>query len=147
MQITPDGATALISVGPMQTVNRGSWRAERYPSVPFGNREVIAISHYTTTMMVIDASDKSILYLGIGRGSRSDQGTMNRLFQALNMAHSHYYTRKGGTAEIVDPRTDKRVPRHVRKVNEVCGGEIFKKWQNNMFMSESERQAVYSCYR
>ena len=141
--LTRDGADALINVPPMGTVKRSSWKAERYHSMPFGDRDVIAIHRYGTLMLVIDAEDKTILRMTTGIGSVTDQHSMNRIFQSLGVAHMHYFTRKGGTAEIVDPRVDKRVPRYLRRINEVCGTDTFKRWMNGHNLSESEHQALY----
>lgn len=54
-----------------------------------------SIYHYGTWMMGI-RPDGTIDYTSVGNGSVSDQGMMNRLFQALGS--ELYYSRKGGAS-------------------------------------------------
>lgn len=75
---------------------------------------VCRLYHYSTCMLVWnlhDPCDPEVLDYSLGWGSVSDQGGMNRAFEALGIPR--YFSRKGG-AEIVE--TDHDNAQEIRRV-------------------------------
>lgn len=93
----------------------GTWRVERSTiTTPGSDREVqvATLYHYSTPMLrwqVDNPGCRSILTMGTGWGSVSDQSGMNTAFRILSLP---YLFRRAGGAAIV--RSDAPVPPYSR---------------------------------
>lgn len=76
--------------------SRRAWTVER-------TANTVELYHYSTLMLVWNPSnprDESVLYYGIGHGSKSDQGGMNTAFRTLRLPLRFDRDRKGGGPRI-----------------------------------------------
>jgi hypothetical protein len=107
---------------PGKMVCAGNWRSLCHTDDD--GRKIVTVYHYATEMIQFYArpkhpdfpvAERFISHVDLGHGSKSDQDGMNRIFRKLGL--SWYYSRKGGSAQIIDLLQDPEstaLPKYLR---------------------------------
>jgi hypothetical protein len=148
-RVTDEGIRQIVSVPVNETTRRGMLTSQAYVSM--GDNDVhVQVWYYNTLMLRFRRAKngrKVITYLSTGYGSKHDQDNMNALFRILGVADRFYYSRKGGAAQIVDPRRYPFLPSYMRRWRDRMSPE---NWRKSLLtgrfdhLTEDERRALWA---